>query len=95
MNDNSKTFLRQMNDEEIPKEFWAKVQKTKPEGFLWRSGQTEPYSVSILYRPSADNNFKCVAIDTLVHFQNEYGSLALQRACTCLAARWCHVGSLR
>lgn len=63
MNDNSKTFLRQMNDEEIPKEFWAKVQKTKPEGFLWRSGQTEPYSVSILYQPSADNNFKCVVLD--------------------------------
>lgn len=63
INDNSKTFLRQMNDEDIPKEFWPKVKKSRPEGFLWRAGQTEPYSVNIVYQASADNDFKCVVLD--------------------------------
>lgn len=63
INDNSKTFLRQMAPEEIPGEFWSKFKKSTPETFLWRSGQSEPYTVTTLFKLSENNQFKCVVLD--------------------------------
>ncbi len=57
LNDNSKTFLRQMDPEEVLKDFWSKVKSEKVEATLWKKGQTEPYSFTPDYKLSESSQF--------------------------------------
>lgn len=46
MVDNSKTYLRQMEESEVQKEFWTRLAKLS--GYIWRQGQTRPYELKKL-----------------------------------------------
>lgn len=52
MVDNSKTYLRQMEESEVQKEFWPRLAKLT--GFIWRQGQTRPYELKKLTQSGAE-----------------------------------------
>lgn len=45
MVDNSKTYLRQMEESEVQKDFWSRLTKGPLQTYVWRDGQTKPYEM--------------------------------------------------
>lgn len=46
MVDNSKTYLRQMEESEVQKDFWSKITALVP--YIWRKGQSRPYELKLI-----------------------------------------------
>lgn len=62
MVDNSKTYLRQMDNSEVSKDLWTKLKNGQLTSYIWRKGQTQPYelkSISLI----DDATIKIVAAD--------------------------------
>lgn len=45
MVDNSKTYLRQMDKNEVEKDLWPKLKSGQLTSSIWRKGQTQPYQL--------------------------------------------------
>jgi hypothetical protein len=63
LDENSKTFLRQMDQDEVLKEFWPDVKKGNIESFVWRKGQADPYPMSVDYDNSEATKFSQLVIE--------------------------------
>jgi hypothetical protein len=62
MNDNSKTYLRQMDADELGKDLWPRLKKGG-ELFIWKQGQVEPYTVKPLYAAFEKSGFQALPIE--------------------------------
>jgi hypothetical protein len=57
IDDNSKTYLRQMEADEPSKELWPKLKKGG-EVYVWKKGQATPYTVKIDFARFEKSNFQ-------------------------------------
>ena len=62
LDDNSKTYLRQMDADELGKDLWPRLKKGG-DFFIWRQGQIEPYAVKGLYSPFEKSGFQQLPIE--------------------------------
>ncbi len=62
LDDNSKTYLRQMDADELGKDLWPRLKKGG-ELFIWRQGQVEPYVVKAVYGAFEKSGFRDLPIE--------------------------------
>ena len=63
LDENSKTFLRQMDIEEVGKDFWVRMKKGGVETSIWRRGQTAPYTVGVAMGPTEATSFEALVLE--------------------------------
>lgn len=68
LDDNSKTYLRQMDADELSKDLWPRLKKGG-ELFIWRQGQVEPYAVKAVYGAFEKSGFKDLPIEVDRNYQ--------------------------
>jgi hypothetical protein len=62
LDDNSKTYLRQMDADELGKDLWPRLKKGG-ELFIWKQGQADPYSVKPVYGAFESSGFSALPIE--------------------------------
>lgn len=68
LDDNSKTYLRQMDADELGKDLWPRLKKGS-DLFIWRQGQVEPYAVKAVYGAFEKSGFKDLPIEVDRNYQ--------------------------
>ena len=62
IDDNSKTYLRQMDADELGKDLWPRLKKGG-ELFIWKQGQADPYNVKAVYGAFEKSGFQALPIE--------------------------------